>query len=112
MTDTTTSNFTINQGETWAADLFVEDSDGNAFSLSGYTVASQLRRLPASSGYYNITSNVTYAASGQITLSLTANETSAINYGEYMYDVEITSSGGDVTRILQGTITITPEITR
>jgi hypothetical protein len=32
--------------------------------------------------------------------------------GRYVYDVEITSSGGEVTRVLEGQVEVTPEVTR
>jgi|TARA_B110000444_G_scaffold239497_1_gene253965 hypothetical protein len=38
--------------------------------------------------------------------------TSGIEEGMYVYDVEITSGGGVVTRIMQGQVTTTPEVTR
>jgi len=56
--------------------------------------------------------SVTNASSGQITLSLTNSQTSAIEEAIYVYDVEITSGAGSVTRILEGNITVTPEVTR
>ena len=39
-------------------------------------------------------------------------ETGNIEEGIYVYDVEITSSAGAVTRILQGKVTVTPQVTR
>jgi len=43
---------------------------------------------------------------------MTASATGAIEEGIYVYDVEITASSGAVTRILQGKVTLTPEVTR
>ena len=31
---------------------------------------------------------------------------------QYLYDIEMESAGGEVTRILQGTITVNPEVTK
>jgi len=81
--------------------------------LTGYSVASQMRSTHDSSSIAaTITGTVSNASSGQITLSLTNTQTSAIEEAMYVYDVEITSGAGSVTRILEGNITVTPEVTR
>jgi hypothetical protein len=43
---------------------------------------------------------------------MTNSTTSSIEEGIYVYDLEITASTGAVTRILQGQVTVTPEVTR
>jgi hypothetical protein len=43
---------------------------------------------------------------------MTNSTTAAIEEGMYVYDLEITSGSGTVTRVLQGNITVTPEVTR
>ena len=43
---------------------------------------------------------------------MTNSTTSGIEEGIYVYDLEITASSGAVTRILQGQVTVTPEVTR
>ena len=43
---------------------------------------------------------------------MTNTTTSGIDEALYVYDIEITSAAGYVTRILQGTVTVTPEVTR
>ena len=43
---------------------------------------------------------------------LTAAQTNAIAAGRYVYDVEITSGEGIVTRVVEGQIEVTPGVTR
>jgi hypothetical protein len=43
---------------------------------------------------------------------MTAATTRAIEEGIYVYDVEMTSGAGTVTRVLQGRVTVTAEVTR
>jgi hypothetical protein len=43
---------------------------------------------------------------------MTASATGGIEEGIYVYDVEITASSGAVNRILQGRVTLTPQVTR
>ena len=45
-------------------------------------------------------------------MTMTPAVTGAIEEGIYVYDLEITSGGSTVTRLLQGEVTINPEVTR
>lgn len=49
---------------------------------------------------------------GEISVHATAAQTGAITAGEYVYDMEITSASGIVTRIIQGRATVSPQVTR
>jgi hypothetical protein len=49
---------------------------------------------------------------GTITLNLTATETAAITQSSLAYDLELVSAGGVVTRLVEGQINLTPEVTR
>ena len=44
-------------------------------------------------------------------MSMTPVVTGAIEEGMYVYDMEIRSGSGTVTRLLQGEVTVTPEVT-
>ena len=46
-----------------------------------------------------------------LNIGLTNTQTNAMKAGRYVYDVEITSSGGTKTRVLEGQIEITPGVT-
>lgn len=74
---------------------------------TGYATPTAAIELSTSNG--RITLN---AATGTITLTLSASETSTLPPGRYVYDVEMTSGGGQVTRLLGGTVIVTPEATR
>ena len=107
-----TYNFTIEQGTTFSRVLTLQEN-GSAMNLTGYSVASQMRSTHDSSTVVaTFSGSVTNASSGQLTLSLTNSQTSAIEEAIYVYDVEITSGAGAVTRILEGNVTVTPEVTR
>jgi hypothetical protein len=54
---------------------------------------------------------MTLNASGEISLALTATETAAIA-SSGVYDLEITSSGGVVERVVEGDFNLIPEVTR
>lgn len=86
-------------------------------NLTGYTAALQVRSLPSSptnvldlttsNGGISITANA-----GKVSVHATAAQTGAIDDGVYVYDCEITSQGGIVTRLVQGQVVVSPEVTR
>jgi uncharacterized lipoprotein NlpE involved in copper resistance len=49
---------------------------------------------------------------GQVTLTLTSGASSSMAAGQYIYDLEIESATGVVTRLIEGKVTLNREITR
>ena len=47
-----------------------------------------------------------------IGVAITNAQSSAISAGSYSYDLELTSSGGQVTRLLQGSFIVVGNVTR
>jgi hypothetical protein len=107
-----TYNFTLEQGSTFSRVITVQENSA-AMDLSGYTARMQMRSTHDSSTVtLSFTASVTDATGGQITLSSSATTTAGIEEGIYVYDLEIESSAGTVTRLMEGQVTVTPEVTR
>ena len=110
-----TANLRIEQGATFSSDVTVKDTNGNAFDLTGYTAAAKMAKGYASTRTRTtITSAIASdATTGIITLSLTADQTNNLDApARYVYDVEITkTSDSTVTRVIEGIITISPNVT-
>lgn len=106
----------IDQGTTFSLTITVADANGNPLNLTGYTMRSQLRKSYGSSSYTAFTvTPATNLTTGELTISLTDTQTSNLKAGRYVYDVEIVSpisDGSEVLRVLEGIITVTPEVTR
>jgi len=111
-----THNFVIDQGADWYATFVYKDSGGTAINLTGYTAALQIRDTYADSTTdlaLTSTSGITITgATGTLAIHATAAQTAAIAAGNYVYDLEITSAGAIVTRLVQGKITVSPQVTR
>lgn len=106
------ANLFIDQGATYSNIITVASSSGSVLDLTDYTVASQMRKSHSSSVHYDFTATVHDAATGKVRLQLTSDQTSAINAGRYLYDIEITNTiTQEKRRILEGIVTVTPEIT-
>jgi hypothetical protein len=104
------ANLVIDQGTTFTTTIDVTDDDGNHIDLTGYTGAAQIRKTYSSSNSTSFT--VVVSNAGTVTLSMNANTTANIIAGRYVYDCEITSGDGIRSRIIEGIVTITPEVTR
>ena len=108
----TIHNMVIDQGTTFSLELTVTNDDGTAKNLANYSVAAQMRKS------YDATTKTDFTtskvdATGVITLSLTAAETSAVKSGRYVYDCEITAtSPAETIRVIEGIVTVTPEVTK
>ena len=107
----TKANITIDQGTTFSTVISLADEEDVAVNLTGYTANSQIRKHYSSSNSqaFSVTLGGT---SGTISLSLTSTQTSNLTPGRYVYDVELTSSSNVVSRIVEGIVTVTPEVTR
>lgn len=107
----TKANIYIDQGSTFSTTVTITDINGDPIDLTGYTGAGQMRKSYTSSTAYNFTISVGNT-SGVVTLSMTANATANIAGGRYLYDVELTSNTGLVSRVVQGIATVNPNITK
>ena len=107
-----TYNFIVEQGATFTRALTVKEND-SAMNLSGYSVASKMRSTHDSStvvGTFSCT--ISNASGGVITMAMSSSTTGNIEEGIYVYDIEITSGAGSVTRLMEGNVTVNPEVTR
>jgi hypothetical protein len=107
----TKANLVIDQGTTFSTDLTLTDENGDALNLNGYSANSQVRKWYTSSNAAAVFSTSINVVSSIVTLSLTANQTSNLVAGRYVYDVEL-NDGSTTSRIVEGIITVTPQVTR
>ena len=110
-------NIKIEQGATFRFEIVYRDSNSAIVNLTGYTARMQIRPIPSSA---TILVNASTANGkivitpllGQIVVSLTATETAALDFTSARYDLEIEASNGTVTRLIEGVVTLSPEVTR
>jgi hypothetical protein len=112
----TTYDLTIEQGATFSQLITYKDN-GVPVSLTGYTARMQVRAtLESASTLVELTTaNGRIAlggAAGTITLTISATDTAALTSGRGVYDLELVSGSGIVTRLLQGVATISRNVTR
>lgn len=105
------ANLIVDQGADYVTTLTVTDDDGNIIDLTGFTGAAQMRKHYTSVTSYAFTVTIN-AGQGTVDLSLTANTSNTIPAGRYVYDCELTDSNGKKSRLVEGIVTITPQVTR
>ena len=102
----------IDQGSDFSAVMELENDDSTPMNLSGFLVYSQFRKSYGSTVAYSFNAVVLNASQGTIKLSLSGILSSNIKPGRYLYDVEIISQTSVKTRVVEGIVTINPEITK
>lgn len=88
------------------------------FTIAGYNLTTYTAKLQARTQYGAPTAFVTLTNGAGITLSngafswtFTNAQTNGFPLGRWVYDFEITSSAGQITRLIQGNMTVTPQVT-
>ena len=106
-------SYNIDQGTTFSSTVTVKDNAGTALDLTGYTATAKMA-LGYSSTRTRTDLTIAFASdrtSGDVTMSLTATQTAALEApARYVYDLDITDSSGTVTRIIEGLITVRPNV--
>ena len=109
-------NFTVEQGATWSRDLTIKNPDNTVMNLTGYSARMQVRKdVDASSPLVELSTTngqiVITPLLGKLTLSLSATQTASLSKGG-VYDLEIVSGGGEVTRVIEGQFILKKNVTR
>ena len=106
-------DLTIDQGSNFSLTLNVKE-DGVNKNLDGWNARGSIRETleGAEVDAFDFTDS-TFDAAGNLVMKLSHNETTLINAGNYYYDVEVFNTSTDkATRIIQGKITVTRQVTR
>jgi hypothetical protein len=108
-----TYNLIIDQGTTFNLDITIKEDDV-VKDLTGYSARAQMRATKtASSVAASFTCTIPTPSNGTVKMALSPSTSSAMTAGQFFYDLEIyTSSDAIVKRIVEGTVTLTQEVTR
>lgn len=106
----------IEQGAT-LRQPFIWLAGGAPVNLTGWTGRMQIRQ--------DVTSSIALATlstanggividgpSGKFSMYMTAAQTAALSFDTAVYDLELVAVNGDVIRIIQGDVVLSPEVTR
>jgi hypothetical protein len=110
-------NLTIEQGADLNLSMLLKNGDGSVMDLTNYTARMHIRRyvfedeflLELTTGNGRIVFSL---VTGTLTLRLTSAETAALTECHGVYDLELVHSSGNVIRLIEGAVSISPEVTR
>lgn len=105
------SNIVIDQGSDYEVTVNVKDANNAPIDLTGYTGVAQMRKYYTSLTSYSFGVDVV-PLTGEVVLSMDANTSSLISPGRYVYDCELESPSNRKLRIVQGIVTVTPQVSR
>lgn len=110
-----TLDFMIEQGATFNL-LLTWEINAVPVNLTGYTARLQARvDIEDTETILSLTTGAGITlggAAGTISLDQSAAQTAVLPNGEYVYDLELIASNGVVTRLVQGQLTVSAEVTR
>jgi hypothetical protein len=120
-------SFVIEQGATTNLQINWNDSSGSAIDLSGYHARMQIRpQIESNDIYLSLSSSlqsdgtglnlsgsnrITPVQSGSISIYISAESSSFLDFHEAYYDLELVS-GIEVTRLLEGKVKLSKNTTR
>jgi hypothetical protein len=106
-------NLTIEQGSDFAIQLTLSE-EGAPKNLTGYSGRAQMRaKKTDASPAASFTVDVLDATLGILKMTMSNATTTNVAPGLYFYDLELhTALDGVVSRLLEGQVTVTAEVTR
>lgn len=111
-------NLIVYQGADYQSSLEVRDESSVLMDLTGYTFRGQAKvsfsdANPVFSFEFTLRDQTT--ETGVVDMRITATDTSALSISKmtnYLYDIEMVDTGSIVRRIVEGRISLYPEVTK
>lgn len=109
-------DFLIEQGATFSKTIAWKNDAGVPVNLTGYTARMHIRKtLSGTDPMISLTTEngriALDSSNGRITLTISATDTSNLTVGG-VYDLELVAPSGVVTRLIQGVVELSKEVTR
>lgn len=111
-------DFTIEQGANHSFQVQYKNADGSVFDFTGYSAKLQARKTVSATDVLielvSPTDIVFNIPLGKMSISFLPEKTTPLANTKQtlVYDLEVTNGVTNVLRIIEGTITINPEVTR
>lgn len=103
-------NIVVDQGTTFETTINLTNEDGTLLEVTNdWEARGQIRKHYTSSNAVSFTANL---SNGSLVLSLTDAQTANMVPGRYVYDVELIDASNNVSRLIEGVVTLTPEVTK
>jgi hypothetical protein len=101
------------QGTDFSYSLDLSEDDNSPINIADYTFSSSIRKSYYSSSVTaNLTVTILDSANGNVQISMNSATTANIKAGRYLYDVKMKDDNNVTSRVIEGIITIYPQITK
>lgn len=118
-TTTNVYDIIVDQGATLLRSIGLKNAAKKSVPLNGYTGVMEIRYLKTESPDVILTLTTENGGievnptAGTVLIIASPAQTAAISPGKYVYDLEMTeTSTGTVTKVIQGNLTVRPEVTK
>lgn len=103
------AHLSMDAGATFHTEIELVNDDDEPMDLTGYTVTAAMRKSATASVAHRFLATHD-AAGGKIFLDMSADTTLTIVPGRYLYDAFIVAPTGQVTKIVEGVVTVNASI--
>ena len=103
-------NLTIEQGSNFEVKLTIRNPDGGPLNMLSYTGSSLLKKHHKATTSNPFTLTFLDRINGRVTLSMDSSQTSNLTEGRYVYDILLVSPNNLKTRVVQGTVLVSPGV--
>ncbi len=108
-------NLQIKRGDTWSRIIIFENEDKERLDITGWTVFFTVKIKiddPDSAAIISKTiTTFSNPTNGEAEISLTSTDT-AQERESYLFDIQVKTNNNEIITVLEGTITITQDITQ
>ena len=114
-----TSNLSLTTDSDFSQIFTLENAETNSpTNLSGFTIASSIRKHPAAKRGEGFEATIINAAAGKIRLGMSGIKSRQLadegffRTGRYVYDVVVTDAASERTKVLEGTVLVNIGVTK
>ena len=109
-------NLVIEQGARFYRLIYWLDEDGNGVDLSSYTAKMQGRQTKSASGtlfeWTSAAGDITLGSDGSIVIDVDDSDTATLDFDYGLYDLVLTDGSSNVTRLLEGVVSLSRRVTQ
>lgn len=98
-------NLTIHKGTYFEETFLLAAEDGGGLNLTNNTATAKLKKHPGATTSYTFTTTLTVGDSS-VKISMSSNITATLPTGRCVYDIILTSSGGIITKVVEGNVLV------
>jgi len=114
-----TSNLALTTDSDFSQIFTLENAETNSpTNLTGFTIASSIRKHPAAKRGEGFEATIINAAAGKIRLGMSGIKSRKLadegffRTGRYVYDVVVTDAASERTKVLEGTVLVNIGVTK